>query len=64
MGNQPSLFEEWEGVSMHVEDLEPETVIANALVKEKRGSFLKTIGVVVKDVFGMRKENVPPAAAS
>jgi len=57
---QPSLMEEeWEGVSMHVEDFEPETVITSILSKEKRGSFFKTIGAEVKDVFGMGKENVP-----
>jgi len=55
---QPSLMEEeWEGVSMHVEDFEPETVIAS--IPSKRGSFLKTIGAEVKDVFGMGKENMP-----
>ena len=57
---QPSLFEEeWEGVSMHVEDFEPEAVITS--VPSKRGSFLKTIGAEVKDVFGMGKENMPTA---
>ena len=55
---QPSLMEEeWEGVSMHVEDFEPETVIAS--IPSKKGSFLKTIGAEVKDVFGMGKENMP-----
>ena len=55
---QPSLLEEeWEGVSMHVEDFEPEAVIAS--IPSKRGSFLKTIGAEVKDVFGMGKENLP-----
>jgi len=55
---QPSLLEEeWEGVSMHVEDFEPETITTS--IPSKRGSFLKTIGVEVKDVFGMGKENVP-----
>lgn len=62
MENQPSLLEEeWEGVSMHAEDFEAETMIATAAapVKEKKSSFLKTIGVDVKEVFGMGKENVP-----
>ena len=64
--NQPSLLEEeWEGVSMHVEDFEAESIaIASVPVKEKRNSFLKTIGAEVKDVFGMGKENVPTTAAS
>ena len=58
--NQPSLLEEeWEGVSMHVEDFEPETVLASVPAKEKKGSFLKAIGAEVKDVFEMGKENVP-----
>ena len=60
--NQPSLLEEeWEGVSMHAEDFEPEKMITGAasLKEEKRSSFLKMIGVEVKDVFGMGKENVP-----
>ena len=63
--NQPSLLEEeWEGVSMHVEDFEAEPIaIANVPVKEKRNSFLKTIGAEMKDVFGMGKENVPTTAA-
>ena len=63
--NQPSLLEEeWEGVSMHAEDFEEAMITAavRAKEKEKRGSFLKTIGVDVKDVFGMGKENVPAAA--
>jgi len=61
--SQPSLLEEeWEGVSMHAEDFEAEAMIgANVPVKEKRGSFLKTIGVDVKDVFGIGKENMPAA---
>ena len=63
MENQPSLFEEeWEGISMHAEDFESETMVtvkAAVPVKEKKSSFLKTIGVEVKDVFGMGKENVP-----
>ena len=59
--NQPSLLEEeWEGVSMHVEDFESEAMMA-VPVKEKRSSFLKAIGVEVKDVFGIGKENVPSA---
>lgn len=41
---------------MHVEDLEPEVVIASIL--SKRGLFLK-IGAEVKNVFEMRKENMP-----
>ena len=62
--NQPSLLEEeWEGVSMHAEDFEAETMITAAvappLKEDKRSSFLKMIGVEVKDVFGMGKENVP-----
>jgi len=58
--NQPSLLEEeWEGVSMHVEDFEPEAVAMSIPSKEKRSSFLKTIGAEVKDVFGMGKENMP-----
>ena len=61
--NQPSLLEEeWEGVSMHAEDFESETVVrvtAAAPVKEKKNSFLKAIGAEMKDVFGMGKENVP-----
>ena len=63
--NQPSLLEEWEGVSMHAEDFEAETMITAAapLKEEKRGSFLKMIGVEVKDVFGMGKENVPATAS-
>jgi centromeric protein E len=62
--NQPSLLEEeWEGVSMHVEDFEAETVITGAPSKEKRSSFLRTIGAEVKDVFGMGKENVPATAS-
>lgn len=65
--NQPSLFEEeWEGVSMHAEDFESEALAAlNATipVKEKRNSFLKTIGAEVKDVFGMGKENLPATAS-
>ena len=66
MENQPSLLEEeWEGVSMHAEDFEAETMITAAapLKDEKRSSFLKMIGVEVKDVFGMGKENVPAAAS-
>ena len=65
MENQPSLLEEeWEGVSMHAEDFEAETMLtAVAPPKdEKRSSFLKMIGVEVKDVFGMGKENVPAPA--
>lgn len=65
MENQPSLLEEeWEGVSMHAEDFEAETMITAAvpLKDEKRSSFLKMIGVEVKDVFGMGKENVPAPA--
>ena len=42
---------------MHVEDLEPEAVIAS--IPSKRGSLLKTIGAEVKDMFGMGKENMP-----
>jgi len=65
--NQPSLLEEeWEGVSMHAEDFEAETIITTAVPakeKEKRGSFFKTMGIDVKDVFGMGgKENVPATA--
>jgi centromeric protein E len=66
MENQPSLLEEeWEGVSMHAEDFEAETMITAAapLRDEKRGSFLKMIGVDVKEVFGMGKENVPATAS-
>ena len=60
MENHPSLLEEeWEGVSMHAEDFEPETVITAAVPLKERSSFLKMIGVDVKDVFGMGKENVP-----
>jgi len=63
MDNQPSLLEEeWEGVSMHVEDFENEaTVMKNtaAPVKERRHSFFKAFGAEVKDVFGMGKENMP-----
>jgi centromeric protein E len=60
MDTQPSLLEEeWEGVSMNAEDFEAETLVANVPSKEKRGSFLRTIGVDVKDVFGMGKENMP-----
>jgi len=41
---QPSLFEEeWEGVSMHVEDFEPEAVIAS--IPFKRGSFSRQLGL-------------------
>ena len=61
MENQPSLLEEeLEGVSMHAEDFEPEALVlaATAPVKDKRSSFLKTIEVDVKDVFGAGKENV------
>lgn len=65
--NQPSLLEEeWEGVSMNADDFESDammTVNAAVPVKEKRTSFLKTIGAEVKDVFGMGKENVPAAAS-
>jgi len=63
--NQPSLFEEeWEGVSMHAEDFEAETAVTAVVpVKEKKSSFLKTIGIDVKDVFGMGKENMPAAAS-
>jgi centromeric protein E len=61
--HQPSLLEEeWEGVSMHAEDFESEammTVSAAAPVKDKRNSFLRSIGAEVKDAFGMGKENVP-----
>ena len=56
------MEEEWEGVSMHVEDFEPEAVMMSIPSKEKRSSFLKTIGAEVKDVFGMGKENMPTAA--
>ena len=59
--NQPNLLEQWEGVTMHVEDFKPETVIGNALAEEKGGSFLETIEAEVKDVFG--KENVPATAS-
>ena len=42
-GRQPNLLEEeWEGVSMYVEDFKPEVVIARILLK--RGCFLKTTG--------------------
>ena len=65
--NQPSLLEEeWEGISMHAEDFESEakaTLNATAPVKEKRNSFLKAIGVDVKDVFGMGKENFPATSS-
>ena len=67
MENQPSLLEEeWEGVSMHAEDFEAETAITAAGLakeKEKKGSFLKMIGVDVKEVFGMGKENLPAATS-
>lgn len=63
MDHQPSLLEEeWEGVSMHVEDFENEAMVkmnTAAPVKEKRHSFFKTFGAEVKDVFGMGKENMP-----
>lgn len=65
MENQPSLLEEeWEGVSMHAEDFEAETMVTPVAPPkdEKRSSFLKMIGVEVKDVFGMGKENVPAPA--
>ena len=63
MERQPSLFEEeWEGVSIHTEDFEPEVAIMTIPSKEKRNSFLETIGAEVKDVFGMGKEHVPTAA--
>ena len=67
MENQPSLLEEWGGVSMHAEDFEAETMIIAAaappLKEDKKSLFLKMIGVEVKDVFGMGKENVPAAAS-
>lgn len=67
MENQPSLLEEeWEGISMHAEDFESEAMVAvkaAAPVKERRNSFFKAIGVEVKDVFGMGKENVPTTAS-
>ena len=43
--NQPSLLEQWEGVSMHVEDFKPETVIGNALTKEKGDRFRRRLGL-------------------
>ena len=62
--SQPSLLEEeWEGVSMHAEDFEPETVVTGVPLKDRRTSFFKAIGVEVKDVFGMGKENVPAPAS-
>ena len=62
--NQPSLFEEeWEGVSMHAEDFEPEAVLVSVPLKDKKSSFLKAIGAEVKDVFGMGKENLPTGAS-
>jgi len=65
VGDQPSLLEEeWEGVSMHAEDFEAETMVNAAVpVKEKKSSFLKAIGVDVKEVFGMGKENLPAAVS-
>lgn len=60
--NQPSLLEEeWEGVSMHAEDFEAETLITPIvpLKEERRTSIFKMIGAEVKDVFGAGKENVP-----
>src|ERR1700742_1725972 len=54
--DQPSLWGEWEGVSMRVEDFEPEMIITSILLKS---SFLKFIGVEVKDAFRMGKEDVP-----
>lgn len=66
MENQPSLLEEeWEGVSMHAEDFEAETMIAQVapLKEERRTSIFKMIGAEVKDVFGAGKENVPTTAS-
>jgi centromeric protein E len=64
MENQPSLLEEeWEGISMLAEDFEAEALVMSAAPpKEKKSSFLKTIGVDVKDVFGIGKENMPAAS--
>ena len=62
--NQPSLLEdELEGVSMDVEDLEPQTVIADVPAKDKRDSFFQTIGAELKDAFGTGKESVPAATS-
>jgi hypothetical protein len=67
MENQPSLLEEeWEGVSMQVEDFENEAMAmmnTAAQVKEKRNSFFKAFGAEVMDVFGMGKENMPATAS-
>ena len=42
--NRPGLLEEeWEDVSMHVDDLEPEAVVMSIPSKEKRSPFLKMI---------------------
>ena len=54
------LEEELEGVSMDVEDFEPQTVIADVLAKEKRGSFLKAIGVEVRMCSGRGGRMCPP----
>jgi len=51
------LEEEWEGVSIRVEDFKPEPIIMTA--RSKTGSFLEMIVAEVKDVLGMGKENMP-----
>ena len=57
---QPNLLgEECKGISIHMEDFEPGTVIMSIPLREKRDSFLKTIGAEMKDVFWMGKEDMP-----
>ena len=56
-GQLSLLEEEWEGVSIRVEDFKPEPIIMTA--RSKTGSFLEMIVAEVKDVLGMGKENMP-----